>query len=107
MKIVKLDTRFTGHEHFTHYVSSSVSKMSQFETIYSGIELFLRWRNWLWEVYGPGTEIGLYHVAQKLDLSICWGWDTRAEHDTRFAKNRLYFTKEEYLSAFLLQWDVK
>lgn len=100
MKIVKLDTRFTGHEYFTHYVSSVGYSIRH-------IELFLQWRNWLWEVYGPGTEIGLYHVAQKLDLSICWGWDTRAEHDTRFAKNRLYFTKEEYLSAFLLQWDVK
>lgn len=107
MKIVKLDTRFTGHGYFTHYVSS-VSKMSRFSPPYSGIELFLQWRNWLWEVYGPGAEIGLYPVARKFDPNIyLWGWDTRAEHDTRFAKNRLYFTKEEYLSAFLLQWDVK
>ena len=71
------------------------------------IELFKEWRNWCWEVFGPGCETRWIVIRPEdagsnggrgMASTTPWAWQT--EHK----EMRLYFRDDETLSAFMLKW---
>ena len=92
MKLVKLDRRHTAYGEMTYYVDPVPSWIVGSDTKF---EQFFKWRNWCWEVFGPGVE------RQHLDLNPeinQWCWLT--EHGYL----RLYFKDDATASAFMLKW---
>ena len=93
VKLVKLDRRHTAHGIMTYYVDPVSNWAIGYNTKF---EQFQRWRNWCWEVFGPGVE------RQFLNLNIDinrWCWYSEYDH------LRLYFKDDETASAFMFQWS--
>jgi len=101
MKLVKLDRRHTGHQFLAYYVEPgrtwAIGKSTE-----ERVEQFFEWRNWCWEVFGPGVErkwITLHPTGKGLESLNRWCWHT--EYD----EMRLYFKDEATASAFMFHWN--
>lgn len=88
MKIIKLDGRHTGVGYFSHYAEPE-GPLGQRE-----IEIH-KWRTWLWETYGPGTE---RDVALRTPFrnEVKWAWETH--HNCRI------FLTPEIATVFTLKF---
>ena len=91
-KIIKLDSRHTGHKLFTHYINYVVLVRGGTGGPIAATELnFLKARVWFWEKFGPSAELGMMYSMNK-DLSgnnpSQWAWQT--EHNLL----RIYVTEE-------------
>ena len=104
MKVTKLDKRHNCHRIMKYHVEVTYKHLWGND---NRIELFKEWRNWCWEVFGPGTETkwivvkpedaGTEGQCQMVSKNR-WAWQTE------FKEMRLYFKDDETLSAFMLQW---
>lgn len=98
MKVTLLDKRHNGYGIYSHMVEPTYS----YKDVYQGYKDFQLWREWCWTVFGSGCERDWASDWKKLggDLDkYNWVWDTE------FQRLRIYFKKEEQLSAFMLQWQ--
>ena len=103
MKVTKLDRRHNCNHIMKYYVETTLDIWGSDERA----KLFIRWRNWCWEAFGPGCETKWLIVKPVPvgNLGQCtMGTDSRWAWQTEFKEQRLYFRDDETLSAFMLQW---
>jgi hypothetical protein len=97
MRIIKLDRRHTGYSKFSYFVEPV------FNVRYGkdeGLEDFLAWRTWCWQVWGPGMELRFAMENRVRPLpDVVWAWQTE------FRNTKLFFKTEAEASAFVFQWD--
>ena len=105
MKVTKLDRRHNCHRVMRYHVEPTYDFMGGRDAL---IEKFKAWRNWCWEVFGPGCETKwiIIHPVDagtegqcQMESTTRWAWQTE------FKEMRLYFKDDETLSAFMFQWD--
>jgi hypothetical protein len=99
MKVTTLDKRHTGYGKFKYSVDCFSGHKS------ATVVILHRWREWCWEVFGPGIELrfavdsnGMAEVMG-IDLPNRWAWQTE------FGNHKLYFKDDETMSSFLFQWS--
>ena len=97
MKVTTLDKRHTGYGKFKYYVDTHSGPANSV--------ILHRWREWCWEVFGPGIELR-FAIAENtmanimgIELPSRWAWQTE------FGNFKLYFKDDETMSAFLFQWS--
>ena len=89
-KITKLDKRYNGYLFYKY----AVKPIWRPEYTYLSSEydqLFVKVRNWCWEIYGSSTELGL------LSRNKHWAWDTKYR--------RIYLKYDEELAFFKLKFN--
>ena len=100
MKVTKLDKRHTGYGKCMYSVDAGGNGPAT-------VVILHRWREWCWQVYGPGIELRFiasndgYRMGKTMgiDLPDRWAWQTE------FGNHKLYFKDEETMSGFLFQWS--
>ena len=103
MKVTKLDRRHTSHHVMEYHVEVTLDIWGSDVRI----QKFVEWRNWCWEVFGPGVERKWITLKPepagnngecRMVSENRWAWHTENE------EMRLYFKDDETLSAFVLKW---
>ena len=62
--VVKLDARMNGYRTFSHRLDFMPAAPSDTENLHN-------MRVWLWETYGPGSELSIVKETR-----VSWAWDT-------------------------------
>lgn len=105
MRLVKLDKRHTCHEFMQYYIEP---KMQFGFDAKSRFARFQVWREWCWEVFGPGVERHYIRTSTIYDeTKDAFGY-VSADKWAWYTENgllRLYFRDEETASAFSFQWS--
>lgn len=105
MKVTKLDRRHTAYGIMKYYVEPESDWVIGMDTKFHQFQV---WRNWCWEVFGPGVERKYITVTPEEsgpNGECCmvskdrWSWHTEDK------EMRLYFKDDETASAFSFQWS--
>jgi hypothetical protein len=93
LKITKLDGRHNGWQRWKYFISAP-------STLKTGpsVELFVSWRVWCWETWGPSKELDYFYFSEVSYQNDIWCW----ENDDY--KRRIYLQNDEHLSLFMLRW---
>lgn len=99
-KIVTLDSRYAGSEHFKYMIDCRGNQRD---------ELIFNFRRWFWDTYGPSSEYRMWapmaarnqmlvskNLPVLMEVSMLWSWET--EHN----RARFYVRDDETLSNFIL-----
>lgn len=106
IRLVKLDKRYAGYPTWAYFVEKPYTVTYNYSApvnVNNPKELFLQWRTWCWETWGPSKELQEYDYHDLFDGLNCsnahWCW----LHDVH-RPPRLYFKTDADASAFALQW---
>ena len=90
--VTKLDRRHNGSGTFSHYITPI------FQTTLADKLLFLEYRSWCWDTWGPGMESD-WAIAISRDVEIPkWAWLTE------YKQKRIYFRSNKELNWFNMRW---
>lgn len=93
-KLVKLDRRNKGYGTFKYYVSLPFNISPKLK---DRQELFCKYRNWCWEMWGPSCEIEFYDKNEEYS-NPNWCWESNQYNI------RIYLAEENNASAFTFKW---
>ena len=92
-----LDNRFNGFPYWKYAVSVPRSL-----SIYQAerVDLFVRWREWCWNTWGPSKELDFFYYTTNSGSCHNTHWCWNSDDD----KRRIYLVDDSDLTAFTLVW---
>lgn len=95
-KIKKLDSRFNGYPHFSHYISIIGLKDVPLGGHPARVQAFVQLREWFWTTFGPSRELKLMGHFDPTCADLTWAWDS--------GNTLRIYVQEKELHWFLLKW---
>lgn len=99
VKLVTLDKRHSGHEHWKYYV-----QRPRAQPFKESKQVFHLWWEWCWQQWGSSKEMNTFDNDDLFDGVVCsnphWSWQT----DERTNRCRIYLRGDAEASMFMLSW---
>lgn len=104
----KMDARYKGYPDWQYFIGrpERTSRFFHTPTRYASMQIFLQWRRWCWETWGPSKELTEWlddvitprTVVAPEDHNLHWCW-VNDQYSTR-----IYLRTDSELTLFLLKW---